>query len=1173
MLRDIVERPTTSPSAPTAPTPTPTPGAPAPRPPRPPHASGFPIATHRTKSAFARRAAAGGTVALGRVVDAVPAVGLAGPSARSQSSVPGTPDESEAGTARAGSSEAEAVRADRSEAKMFCADSDTTRSDRSEADAVRADVDEDNAARIARMSAAEREAEAAELRDLLGDGLADKMRRIRALREARERARDGPAPSGEGSSGQYSRLAGQEGALREVEPTRPGQAGDAGPQPDAAAVLRLVDEENRRKVADMSAEERAREVGDLEERFGLALLGRLKEAAERRARPVSTSTVSPPPPAAPLSEDAKLEWTRDPEPEPEPEPALAAEAPDPRFDLAGRVLSAEAAAALPVHLGLHHHGNSPSLAGYTLGDMLHLARSTVPAQRALMLSVLARVCAAYHLGALDGAARTEVEAQHVLDQTRELGADAVGAPNIGVVRAGLDALYEAVGGSTWGWMDAPAPGEAAPFCVDAVFDALNFEAVAPRLYTVAELALVPAPAMAQLARLARRLAHSEQHAHATPFAPVLARTGTPDALALVRDVTAASRDAAQALARQGTYDALLRHVVGAEPGAEIVLETYTAAARYGLCASLALSARDAWVDLVASLDARPALVVPTLDLLTAWTVCAVDPHRTTPEHDLTWAQIDGLGWADDALAVLGRSLGARERDDHAAAAVRLLVAWLEGCTINAPRAGEAAKAAVRAALDALDVPARLPLSVAAIPATRAFAELATALLRLNALVRVLDDVSLERYTFFYAATTATGRADRDLRYAVLCAARGREAGIMSRTQWASSAFDLLLSLEPGDEPAALALVDAILALDQDDVGHADGLVILRPLLHHAVLPNVDDIVGPRTPAHLYLKATTTLRPPPATLAAEPHAGLPLAPDWTQIPLNELLNSANSQALAQAPRDWQPSETEIARATLALVKMQQGTSTVDRAHVVLAAMKVFMLEHNADAAPGVAEVFRDGIVAQLLDDVLAPLCVDRTGIALPAPLEAAAAAFTSAPFFQFYTDLVALYAAVSFGDALFSRVILAPLAMGYAADYRRLVWCDSASVLRAIRTAPADVPRAAGLRDFFEPAETDGDVLRAMARALVAGSLGGAAEARFLYALAVGHLARLWWDSAETARDSARVETMVAVMAGGSDDVVRALLYEGGAGEQVVAARKDMVGQAFGDKGARRVAPL
>jgi len=46
---------------------------------------------------------------------------------------------------------------------------------------------------------------------------------------------------------------------------------------------------------------------------------------------------------------------------------------------------------LPVHLGLHHHGNQPDLAGYTLKEIFLLCRSSIPAQRIINLKILGKI--------------------------------------------------------------------------------------------------------------------------------------------------------------------------------------------------------------------------------------------------------------------------------------------------------------------------------------------------------------------------------------------------------------------------------------------------------------------------------------------------------------------------------------------------------------------------------------------------------------------------------------------------------------------------------------------------------------------------------------------------------------------------------------------------------------
>ncbi|CEP10933.1 hypothetical protein [Parasitella parasitica] len=60
-----------------------------------------------------------------------------------------------------------------------------------------------------------------------------------------------------------------------------------------------------------------------------------------------------------------------------------------RFDLQGRII--DQSVDIPRHKGLHHHGDEPEKAGYTLAELFHLARSQVPSQRSMVLTAIARI--------------------------------------------------------------------------------------------------------------------------------------------------------------------------------------------------------------------------------------------------------------------------------------------------------------------------------------------------------------------------------------------------------------------------------------------------------------------------------------------------------------------------------------------------------------------------------------------------------------------------------------------------------------------------------------------------------------------------------------------------------------------------------------------------------------
>eukprot|EP00058_Branchiostoma_floridae_P011739 XP_002597227.1 hypothetical protein BRAFLDRAFT_118128 [Branchiostoma floridae] len=86
-------------------------------------------------------------------------------------------------------------------------------------------------------------------------------------------------------------------------------------------------------------------------------------------------------------EHEKLEWMKDlPAPKPGDNKGKVA-----RFDLEGQLMCRDK--DIPTHLGLHHHGDEPEVAGYTLEELFMLSRSRLPQQRALALQVLARIVA------------------------------------------------------------------------------------------------------------------------------------------------------------------------------------------------------------------------------------------------------------------------------------------------------------------------------------------------------------------------------------------------------------------------------------------------------------------------------------------------------------------------------------------------------------------------------------------------------------------------------------------------------------------------------------------------------------------------------------------------------------------------------------------------------------
>ncbi|KAI1762268.1 hypothetical protein GGR53DRAFT_532745 [Hypoxylon sp. FL1150] len=62
-----------------------------------------------------------------------------------------------------------------------------------------------------------------------------------------------------------------------------------------------------------------------------------------------------------------------------------------RFDFRGALLPPRIARAVPSTRGLHHHGEAPEAAGYTIKELARLCRSAVPGQRCVAYQTLGRI--------------------------------------------------------------------------------------------------------------------------------------------------------------------------------------------------------------------------------------------------------------------------------------------------------------------------------------------------------------------------------------------------------------------------------------------------------------------------------------------------------------------------------------------------------------------------------------------------------------------------------------------------------------------------------------------------------------------------------------------------------------------------------------------------------------
>jgi len=847
-----------------------------------------------------------------------------------------------------------------------------------------------------------------------------------------------------------------------------------------------------------------------------------RESREAPARKPKSEGMTP--------EEAKLAWMR-----PSASESSATDSAI-RFDLSGNVLSEEAKASLPTSAGLHHHGASPDLAGYTIDEILWLSRSTVPSQRITMLSLLGRILGKGYAGELDDETTLVIKNANAKQKAVEMTADILLRPgsSVGLIRSAVDVLYDALGGRTWQWRtDDWERSRYRPDTDPAGLELVPFEELAPTLKDLlGPNSTLPDMSIVRLIRiLCRALCHTAEVADQVgPNVPAwvggLIFTAADDAptsiaaLRLLVDTIEISRSCADVVVGAGIPTRLSRFLLpqtwsNGEPDERCfyALLILASLGRYGLAAAYATSSTGIvrslgeWVQ-AQCMKSEPSemarlIVEKYFRCLTVWTTCAIDPHKTTPEHGLTWAQVSSMDWDEEATTALGTLAKQKGRETELAAALALCGAWVTGAKINGERGGEGEIRTLVGGIETSPVGAWLDTrgvgTTGDSPTTRAV----EAVLRLD---NTLAESNLglhilgpdTKQTLLQKWISSSDVRTRGLRYEAI--RTGRLDGSLTGVDWSKNALALLRMFDTGDEPDALDLLDQLLrhvdtnAVEVMSIEHPDKLQILRPLLQYTILPGAALVVGPTRPSHTYLKATTTLRRPALPDAKTKRApGLPLPADWAWSPLDILLESASSPALAQAPPDWTPSEVDIVRASLVVSRQALDVEPLSRSSLLFNLMKVFMLEHNSQSAGVHVEIFRDEAVAAHVSALLATVTTQpvHTSSSVPSPvtMEIASTPFLGpeVPFYSWYSDFVTLYEAVSYGDPSFSQLVLAPQAMAYPTDFRKLLWVEHSTALRSIRTRLDQLLlENGGLEAYFFPAEEDQDVLAGYVRALNAG---------------------------------------------------------------------------------------
>ncbi|KAF9646718.1 hypothetical protein BDM02DRAFT_3270795 [Thelephora ganbajun] len=383
----------------------------------------------------------------------------------------------------------------------------------------------------------------------------------------------------------------------------------------------------------------------------------------------------------------------------------------------------------------------------------------------------------------------------------------------------------------------------------------------------------------------------------------------------------------------------------------------------------------------------------------------------------------------------------------------------------------------------------------------------------------------------------------------------RRSPMPSTGLWVAQAFVILEKQIPGDEDFALRTLNEIITLIDPEFVISHGLLekqkldtlldeggfeVAMPFLRDAFGPKENSTrIGSYYPSPQSIKSSNTQRLPPAHLIRSRNPSttreypLPLHRDWLFTPLDHLLRSGTSSVFKSLPPSWDGSEVGIVRAILLLAKTARATLshnglqawTMGFSETVFGCMKVFMLEHEQQNGDSFQEVFRDAIVGGLLEDLLLPFSANgleptvshtqssSENKSKEEDLESVAVRFlgSGTPFYQYYTDFVHLYDAISFGDPAFSKLLLVPVSMDYPIDYRKFLWGDYGHVLRSIRLGTADVllSSTSHLSSYLWPIEGDPHVVGHFMRALF--KAGALVSDGFLRFVAVHHVASGIWE--------------------------------------------------------------
>ncbi|KAH8835112.1 hypothetical protein DL96DRAFT_1572861, partial [Flagelloscypha sp. PMI_526] len=793
-----------------------------------------------------------------------------------------------------------------------------------------------------------------------------------------------------------------------------------------------------------------------------------------------------------------------------------------RFDLTGTPIPEAQVETLPTHLGLHHHADPSARAGYTLDDIFLLSRSTVTNQRATMVELLTGV------SRWSSSQPPNKDLVDLRKRILSVGIISLDERSPTMVIRAVDLVRSCL--LDWPKIPEPTlldrqvtiPTLLAPLAMILGRDDLPRETKSGILDILEALLVDP--------RLGEDVLELPGLMSAVKLEFVTSSNRSPSAISFVTNLACTSREAASKLVGSlGFTDALVPLITGSLASSDLslvetTLHFFTTITRYGLGLRSILSNPEVALALsrlgMGAFDPSSpidSLQRRYLDLVSTWLVCAQNPHSTTPVHSITWSNVLGWGWSDELL-----SFSEAEHSMTVEAALLEAAAAFQFKALFKPSLVNKVEGIVG--------------DVERLATTTTEVELVAGYLRLALACQLLSPLAGLRNSLFDRTISAPPPSSSSQRALTTLLARAfkLEASSLPQEKQIQNGLSLFGLFRLGDENFALELLDDILAFcaaapEWQDLGlsGAKGCETILDFLdtslesegHYRWKEDKEEeedmqnqksvILAPYRPTPASIKECTTLlisenegfltNKKDTLPETHPLASAPSSSSNDRISIQRLNGPQGRDHEEEV--DWNPTELEIVKGCLgvAIVLMQLGLC-LDRNDVLLACMKVFMLEDGAlsDAGGGQEEVFRDthveGLMSRLLRHFNTSQKQDSQAIDVLHP-----------SFYQFYTSFIGLYDQISFGHRLFSSLLLPPTAMDYAVDYRRLFWADYSHILRNVREVEL---YGADEKRWLYPVEEDGKVLGGQLRAIYSGDIKSGS---FLWTIAVHHIAGNIWD--------------------------------------------------------------